>query len=793
MHVDTTALGDDDKRVVDGLLAAGEHARAAAHLERIGQPAAAATLFEQLFMPEDALRCRLTAEDWPAAIKLASRAGDQDGFQRALDGAMHAGRGEDIVPLLEHGGRYADLARIFDARGEHERAADAWSKADRGDQAARALLELGRARDAGMALERHLDAHPADAPAAALLARLLLGFARYEDAIRLCQTRVTGSAAAADGEAVQVAAFFALGYETAAQTALDRLRALVPEGPTDVHGFMASDTAAGLVGAVADDDAGTARLAGRYILGEPQGGSGVGQTFFAVDTFAARPVVVRIFGERAMREQALRDFARTARAVRALGHPSVARTVEFNLGKGYVATERIAAPTLAAQMSRGGTLDWLRPALHALLDVLHAVHRSGLVHGGLKPGNLFALPGGLKVSDFGIHHLAALKSTETGGLASAWAYLSPEALHGAPASVSSDLYAAAALAYRAVTGQPAYPSLVAARSAPPADARTHVPTLDPAWSAFFARALAPAPASRFESADAMRRALPTAALPPRRTGTDMLDVQSVDAALERADRYHKRARHQDPAPGLRLWDAHDRALDRNVHLLQLAPDLPAEEAAAWLDTLAAWGGLGRGAQPVLDLLPSAGLCVLGPSGTPAAPIAAGHTGLRSMLRDFAAVADALTALHAAGQALGGFAPDRLAGHVGPRLTLAAAPLPGSATPERITADWQSFAQALRAATGLTPTHTTPDEVTDDADSAPTTANTRVDTPSALLRALHAGGWLADADLAPLLERAQAEAAAWPALLHDTVGVLLTDAGRPVVQLAAALLRAEDPA
>src|SRR5262249_27963980 len=161
--------------------------------------------------------------------------------------------------------------------------------------------------------------------------------------------------------------------------------------PKTFEQFIGSDRAVALAAVQArhrDDEQAppdTLLLAGRYLLGEPLGGGGVGQVFRAFDAFADRPVAVNSFGAQGLSSDAMQGYAGEARAFAGLAHRAVAALVELNMAQGFVVTELVQAPTLEERLRTGGDGAWLVPAARALLDLLGACHRIGLVHGGLKP------------------------------------------------------------------------------------------------------------------------------------------------------------------------------------------------------------------------------------------------------------------------------------------------------------------------------------------------------------------------------------------------------------------------
>lgn len=216
-------------------------------------------------------------------------------------------------------------------------------------------------------------------------------------------------------------------------------------------------------------------------------------------------------------------FAReTERASTLLGArvPRVmALGVEDSTARPYVVTEKLELPSLADHIAEGvsfthGEVVELLCQLAPLLDRLHA---AGLVHGNLKPTNLFfprSRPRELKLTDLG----AQLLTSDTVGGPAGWC--APELLRPDTWSTpASDLYAVGLLTFFALTGHPAFPAAagrdrvaleeeqLAGLRAPSARAATLGKELDTRLDRWFWMALDPSPGRRFASATEMVLAL----------------------------------------------------------------------------------------------------------------------------------------------------------------------------------------------------------------------------------------------------------------------------------------------
>lgn len=769
---------------VKSLLKRGEHAAAAAALAAAGHQRRAGAIHEQIFEYRAALAAYEAGGDLVGAVRMAIELQDAAAIDRLVTVAIGSGQGDALLAALQKAGRAAEEARVHVARGDLARAAACFERAGVLDRAAECLEELGAAREAGVILERHLELHPHDTEAGLRLGRILARYGRNDDAIvtlqravRLAEDRPRALARAAT---TMMIAFLQLGYEQAARAVLARWiaahqgladRTDLESPPASFEEFLKSERAAALAAiqsARVDDAAPSAAadtllLGGRYLLGEPIGGGGVGQVFRAYDAFSDRPVAVKIFGAQALRSEAVQAFARDVRAFAGLGHAAVTPLIELNMAHGFVVTELISAPSLDERIVAGGDPGGLVPAVRALLDLLAASHRTGLVHGGLKPTNVFLVPGGVRVVDVGAHRLLALRATETGGLASVWPYLSPEQLFGAPASVAGDLYAVGAILFRALTGRPPFLNAEDDRRAPPPLASSINAAVPPAWDAFLSRALHPKPDERFADAPELAAAIPPLPASFTLPAGAPLATPRTSAVLGAADRYTKGGLVWRGEPAVKVFEGTDLLLERPVWLVEA-------ERFDDLKTLVACAGLWRGVQPVYDVIPDAQRVVVARDRVDAkADLAALRSVPHALMRDLGGVAVALARLHEQGLALGGFPLERALGPIGPRLNLAPAPLPVEASAEATGRDWTSFGAVVDAAFDL------PKDAT-------------LDGRGRVLAMLHDKRLLDRADL-EALGREAATLIEWPAFLDAVIARLMQGASaRVVAKLVAGVVR-----
>jgi serine/threonine protein kinase len=202
-----------------------------------------------------------------------------------------------------------------------------------------------------------------------------------------------------------------------------------------------------------------------------------------------------------------RRFLREAKLGASLNHPnlvSVFDTATDDEGV-LIVMEYVEGEPLSRRLKRG-PLEPERVAgmVHDLGEALEHAHSQGVVHRDVKPGNvLLREDGATKLVDLGIATAAdQTRITHSGVVLGTAAYMAPEQLEGGEAGPPADVYAFAALAYEALTGQRARagrsPVEIAHQIAtrPPPDLREALPGAPAAAAEVLKRAMARDPAER---------------------------------------------------------------------------------------------------------------------------------------------------------------------------------------------------------------------------------------------------------------------------------------------------------
>lgn len=202
-----------------------------------------------------------------------------------------------------------------------------------------------------------------------------------------------------------------------------------------------------------------------YVLGDRLGGGGMADIYKALDRRRERAgspgpwvalKIVTITGEQGIAAVALQ---REAALAGRLEHPNVVRV--FGLDRDgphlFLAMELLEGESLARRLDQRRQRPLARlhalPLIEGLCRGLAHIHAAGLVHGDIKPGNLFVtVDERVKIIDFGVAR--DLQSPGPATLPGHTAeYASCEVLAGEPPEPADDIFSAACVAYRLLAGQ----------------------------------------------------------------------------------------------------------------------------------------------------------------------------------------------------------------------------------------------------------------------------------------------------------------------------------------------------
>ena len=238
----------------------------------------------------------------------------------------------------------------------------------------------------------------------------------------------------------------------------------------------------------------------------------------ARDSLIDRTVVLKTFANGFGSPDLQKQFLREAQILGRLSHPNIISIYDLGTnddGSAYLVTEYVPGKTLDAVLAEKGAVPLARAGVWAgdLANALSRAHKAGIIHGDVKPANIFVTDDGqIKLGDFGIARFA----TQVSGAASLIgtpAYLSPEQIKGETQDHRSDIFSVGIVLYQLATGvRPFDGSSVAAVCAqivamqPPSPSR-HNPALPPEFDRVVMRCLAKNPADRYASGEALAASL----------------------------------------------------------------------------------------------------------------------------------------------------------------------------------------------------------------------------------------------------------------------------------------------
>jgi len=272
---------------------------------------------------------------------------------------------------------------------------------------------------------------------------------------------------------------------------------------------------------------------GKYPITGVIGRGAMGVVFKGYDPVIKRPVAIKTIRKELLDEdetsgsaasgQYAADtlssrFQREAQAAGALNHPGIVSVYEYGEDATYafIAMELVEGNNLRDYIANGTTFDEQDTVsiMSQLLDALHYAHGATVWHRDIKPANIMVMSNGrIKLTDFGIARLESADRTRTNVIMGTPGYIAPELYLGGHVDHRMDIFAAGVVFYQLLARKSPF------RGGPEAimhDVCYHDPEpaskADPAqrwpqYDAIAAKAIAKAPADRYQSAGEFRSAI----------------------------------------------------------------------------------------------------------------------------------------------------------------------------------------------------------------------------------------------------------------------------------------------
>ena len=243
----------------------------------------------------------------------------------------------------------------------------------------------------------------------------------------------------------------------------------------------------------------------------------MGALYLARDPHLDRLVAIKLLKEELQDDTALRErFLREARSVARLRHSNIVIVFDVgeDAGRPFMAMEYIAGETLAQVLRQRPSLAVTRrlQLVEDLCAGLAHAHGAGIIHRDIKPANMMLDGDGvLKILDFGIARLGNSGMTQEGMMMGTVNYMSPEQVTGRGVDHRTDIFAAGAVLYEAISLAQAFPGgidtgvLHRILNEGPVPLNQLVPGIDRELLGIVQRALDRDPAQRYQDANVMRR------------------------------------------------------------------------------------------------------------------------------------------------------------------------------------------------------------------------------------------------------------------------------------------------
>src|SRR5580704_823606 len=259
-------------------------------------------------------------------------------------------------------------------------------------------------------------------------------------------------------------------------------------------------------------------VGGRYALDGRLGEGGMGHVYRARHLQLGKAFALKIIApviDAPATHGARERFYQEAKLASEISHPNIVSVVDFGEDEhfgAYMVMELVENAGVLADAGLPMPIPRAIDLLGQIADALDHIHRRGIIHGDVKADNIMLTVEQVgprrrhiaRLLDFGLARTA--DHGEEDGVHGSPHYLAPERAAGAPASVSSDVYALGVLGYLLLAGSLPFDGTVTEiltrhiHEPPDAIAERRGQPVDAALEKLIARAIAKDPAHRIASA-----------------------------------------------------------------------------------------------------------------------------------------------------------------------------------------------------------------------------------------------------------------------------------------------------
>ncbi|MFN8371403.1 MAG: protein kinase [Anaerolineae bacterium] len=211
----------------------------------------------------------------------------------------------------------------------------------------------------------------------------------------------------------------------------------------------------------------------RYILHEELGKGGMGVVFRATDRLSGQivalkqvtspikdPFATRVGDDDGTAGNEFRlALAREFQMLSTLRHPNIISVLDYGFDaqrQPYFTMDYLHQSQNVLRAASRQTATFKIELMTQMLQALAYLHRRGILHRDLKPANVLVSEDRVRVLDFGLAIVHSEQLPQQNQAAGTLAYMAPEVLQGADASVASDLYAVGLMSYEMFAGRYPY-------------------------------------------------------------------------------------------------------------------------------------------------------------------------------------------------------------------------------------------------------------------------------------------------------------------------------------------------
>jgi len=211
------------------------------------------------------------------------------------------------------------------------------------------------------------------------------------------------------------------------------------------------------------------QLGGEFEIVEALGNGATSVVYKAIRLSDSQPVVVKLLHAYLVeKEDTRKRFEQEALAVTLLAHPNIVKVHALKNtpeGQPFMVLDYIAGTSMAemiGELRNNHALAW--KLFSQIADAMSHAHSHGVVHRGLKPGNIIVAGENAYVTDFGLAKLLPSsgqdiqKLTARGAVIGTPLFMSPEQCLGREIDERSDIYSFGCLMYACLTGKPPFRS-----------------------------------------------------------------------------------------------------------------------------------------------------------------------------------------------------------------------------------------------------------------------------------------------------------------------------------------------